>query len=207
MNPSLQSVWFKNTKVTPSKIVCVGRNYAAHIAELNSEVPQQMVLFIKPNSSISETLIAASDEAHHYESELCFLVKDQQFVAVSFGFDLTKRAIQNKLKDKGLPWERSKSFDGAALFSQFVALPKDTSELIVEMTQDGKVIQHGGVELMIHKPQEVLQEIQSFVSLQDGDIVMTGTPEGVGELVKGSDYLGRVLSNEQVLIEHHWLCQ
>ncbi len=103
--------------VTPSKIVCVGRNYVAHIEELGNEIPEQMVVFNKPNSAIGDTLYANLGEPLHYESELAFMVRAGQLAAVAFGLDLTRRELQSRLKHRGLPWERAKAFDGAALFS------------------------------------------------------------------------------------------
>ena len=112
--------------VQPSKILCVGRNYRAHIEELGNEVPDSMVVFNKPNSAISDTLRSDIDnQPLHYESELAFTVKGGNLHSVGFGLDLTKRGLQSALKAKGLPWERAKAFDGAALFSAFVTLPKD----------------------------------------------------------------------------------
>src|SRR6187401_2848464 len=106
--------------VYPSKILCVGRNYVAHIRELGNDVPDTMVVFNKPNSAITGTLRSRiGDEALHYEGELAFAVKKGKLVAVGFGLDLTRRGLQTALKEKGLPWERAKAFDGAALFSEF----------------------------------------------------------------------------------------
>ena len=99
--------------ITPSKVVCIGRNYVDHIKELANEMPDQMVVFIKPNSAISTRLFAKhNDDALHFEAELSFLYQGGKFTAVALGLDLTKREVQGTLKAKGLPWERAKAFDG-----------------------------------------------------------------------------------------------
>jgi 2-keto-4-pentenoate hydratase/2-oxohepta-3-ene-1,7-dioic acid hydratase in catechol pathway len=103
----MKSIIVDNTQVIPSKIICIGRNYVDHIAELGNEVPDEMVVFIKPNSSIAEQLSSYHDEPLHYEGELCFVYQLGRFSAVGFGLDLTKRQLQSKLKAKGLPWERA----------------------------------------------------------------------------------------------------
>ena len=109
----MHSVKLASEEFTPSKIVCVGRNYAEHIAELNNETPTSMVLFVKPNSAISQQLHAEHNgEALHYETELCFLIKNKQLAGVGLGLDLTKRSLQSALKEKGLPWERAKAATG-----------------------------------------------------------------------------------------------
>lgn len=194
-----------NRVVTPSKIVCVGRNYYAHIDELENEVPDQMVLFSKPNSSISNQLLSHQGEQLHYEGELCFLFENGRFSAVGFGLDVTKRKLQSTLKEKGLPWERAKAFDGSAVFSKFIEIFEATTEMTFELKKNGDIVQIGHMELMIHKPQEILSEILTFMSLDDGDIVMTGTPKGVGTIDKGDVFSTIVKTNEQIIIEETWV--
>ncbi len=202
----MQKVMVRGQSVTPSKIVCVGRNYVAHVKELGNEIPEQMVFFIKPNSAISSTLLSAHQEPLHYESELSFVYEDGKFVAVGLGLDLTKRQLQSKLKAKGLPWERAKSFDGSALFSPFVAF-KQLDLLTLRLEINGKTRQSGGVDLMMHNPDAILEEIQTFLTLENGDIVMTGTPEGVGQVEQGDQFLGRVLENGRELIAAEWVAE
>ncbi len=195
--------------ITPSKIVCIGRNYVDHIAELANEVPDNMVVFNKPNSAISTDLHAFHQEAIHYEGELCFLIRNGQFSAVGFGLDLTKRTLQSQLKTKGLPWERAKAFNGSALFSEFVSINREDigNALRLELIINDEVIQSGGVELMIYKPDEMLADLNDFITLIDGDIVMTGTPKGVGVINQGDTFIGRVLLNDTVIVEHTWLAK
>ncbi|WDE10411.1 fumarylacetoacetate hydrolase family protein [Thalassomonas haliotis] len=204
----MNSVSYGGQVFTPSKIICVGRNYVEHIHELGNEVPDNMVLFIKPNSAISSRLSAFDREALHYEAELCFLVKNNRFAAVALGLDLTKRALQSQLKNNGLPWERAKAFDGSALFSEFVEFAEhDLQQLSFELTINDIQVQAGNIELMIYKPREIREEILSFMSLNDGDIVMTGTPKGVGQIHPGDVFAGKVCANGQPLLSKSWLAR
>ena len=204
----MQSVTVDGHTVTPSKIVCVGRNYVAHIRELGNDIPDDMVVFNKPNSAISTELLSrVDDEPLHYEGELAFIIRGGGLAAVGFGLDLTRRELQSTLKKKGLPWERAKAFDGAALFSPFVALPERTDDLTLQLVVDGELRQAGGVKLMMYPPAVILQELASFTTLEDGDIVMTGTPAGVGVIRAGELFEGRVLAGERVLVSASWLAQ
>lgn len=200
----VNTINFADKKIIPSKVVCIGRNYVDHIRELGNEVPDDMVVFNKPNSAISTELHAFHQEQLHYEGELCFLVEGGKFVAVGFGLDLTKRELQSKLKAKGLPWERAKAFNGAAVLSDFVAIDGIDDSLSLELCINGEVIQAGGVELMMYKPKQILQELSSFIELADGDIVMTGTPKGVGMIQQGATFEGRILLNKKVLLTTTW---
>ena len=192
--------------VQPSKILCVGRNYRAHIEELGNEIPDSMVVFNKPNSAISSTLYSdINNQPLHYESELAFTVKEGKLDAVGFGLDLTKRALQSTLKAKGLPWERAKAFDGAALFSAFVTLPKDIEGLSLQLNVDGEQRQAGGISLMIYTPVQIIRELETFTTLEDGDIIMTGTPAGVGEIKAGQDFEGKVLLAGKTLVSATWI--
>lgn len=202
----MNSIQIGQRILTPSKVVCIGRNYVDHIAELNNEVPDEMVVFIKPNSAITSTLKAVQQEPIHYEGELCFVYEKGRFSAVGIGLDLTKRGLQNKLKAKGLPWERAKAFDGAALFSHFIEIEdSDIEHLTFELKINDQITQQGNIELMIYKPDIILKELSTFISLQDGDIVMTGTPKGVGEIKVGSTFSGQVLLSNQSLVTQDWL--
>ena len=205
MTSQLNSVLLDGEPCIPGKIICVGRNYVGHIRELDNEVPQQMVVFAKPNSAISNTLHSFLGEPLHYEAEISFIVKNNQFIAVAMGMDLTKRGIQSNLKAASLPWERCKAFDGSALFSPFVSIQTINPALKVELSIDGELAQTGGVELMIHKPDEIIEDINSFITLNDGDIVMTGTPKGVGEVISGKQYSGRIMQNDQVITSIDWV--
>ena len=200
----MKKIYIENKEIIPSKIICVGRNYVEHIKELGNEIPENMVLFMKPNSAISDELFSGNTEPIHFEGEICFLYEKGRFSAVAFGLDLTKRELQNKLKSKGLPWERAKAFDGAAIFSKFVKISEIITDLLIELEIDGKLVQSGSIQQMIYKPDQILAEIQTFISLNDGDIVMTGTPKGVGVVNKDSIFVGRILEDSKILTSGKW---
>lgn len=204
----MNSVSLEGQPVIPSKIVCIGRNYVAHIEELGNEIPDEMVVFGKPNSAIGQTLHAQlGGEALHYEGELAFMVDNGQLAAVGFGLDLTKRSLQSRLKSAGLPWERAKAFDGAALFSQFIRIDGHTEGLELELYVDGQPRQSGSVALMMYPPALILEELGKFTSLEDGDIIMTGTPAGVGEVKAAEVFRGRALRQGKLLTEISWTAQ
>lgn len=203
----MHKITLDGLSIAPSKIVCIGRNYAAHIEELGNEVPDDMVIFCKPNSAISETLLSYHEEPLHYEGELAFVAIDGELRGVGFGLDLTKRGLQSKLKKKGLPWERAKSFDGSALFGPFTRVPRNIEDLSLALTVDGNPRQAGGVELMMYKPSLILRELRKFMSLEDGDIIMTGTPAGVGSVLPGENFEGKVIAGSKVLSSHLWVAQ
>jgi len=202
----MKSVIVDNRTVTPSKIICIGRNYVEHIAELGNEVPDEMVVFNKPNSAISAELLSQHQEQLHYEGELCFMIENSQLCAVGFGLDLTKRDLQSKLKIKGLPWERAKTFNGAAVFSDFISIKQDdiNESLLFELSINDEIIQQGGVKLMMYKPEEILAELKTYTELNDGDIIMTGTPKGVGLIVEGACFKGRILSGNKEIVSAYW---
>jgi len=161
-------------------------------------------VFSKPSSAITDRLASFKEEPLHYEGEICFLIKDGAYAAVGFGLDITKRALQSKLRDQGLPWERAKAFDGAALFSRFVTVPRSLNDLSLRLDVNENTRQCGGVELMIYKPETILQELSSFLTLNDGDIVMTGTPKGVGQVNTNDFFCGTIFNGEQLLVSGSW---
>jgi len=197
----MNSILINQSKIFPSKVVCIGRNYVDHIKELNNETPDSMVFFFKPNSSISKNLIfPKGNKSCHYEAEISFLIEENKISAVAFGLDLTLRDVQSKLKTKGLPWERAKCFNNSAVFSDFVYFD-DLDGLEVELLINNELKQKGGVELMIYKPYEIINELLKFSSFEDGDILMTGTPKGVGEFKKDDIFVGKILCNGKVISE------
>ena len=124
----MNTINYNNTKITPSKVVCIGRNYVEHIKELNNETPDTMVVFNKTNSAITDTLEYFRADTR-FEGEICFLIKDNQIDGIGFGLDLTHADIQNKMKAKGWPWERAKSFDKSAVFGNFVKFTGDIEKI------------------------------------------------------------------------------
>ena len=201
----MNSIFVDKSQVFPSKVVCIGRNYVAHINELNNEIPSHPVIFVKPNSAICDEIISGVDDVIHYESEISFVITNNEIIAVGFGLDLTKRALQSELKVKGLPWERAKAFDKSAVFSKFVPFSEKTENLSLQLLINGQIIQQANVDLMIYKPLQIIKDVAKFMSFFDGDILMTGTPKGVGELFAHDSFVGRIFFGEDLLIEQQWI--
>lgn len=189
---------------TPGKVVCVGRNYRAHAEELGNEVPDQPVLFIKPSSALQpiEKPIQWPQVlgSCHHELELCLLIgkplespcpkKAMEAIwGYTLGLDLTLRDQQNLLKAKAMPWERAKSFAGSAPMGSFVPAKevKSVRDLQLELQINGGVRQAAETNSMIFNVLELLCESAHTFTLQPGDILMTGTPAGVGALRRGDE--------------------
>ncbi|KZN64649.1 fumarylacetoacetate hydrolase family protein [Pseudoalteromonas luteoviolacea] len=192
-----------NMALPVGKAVCVGRNYVAHAMELNNPVPNAPLLFIKPSSALCdfgpETAINLSLGEHHYEAELVLLVGRKidrsctaplsHIAGVGLGLDLTLRELQAELKQKGHPWETAKAFDGSGCITPFIPVNKDTLEsgLTYQFWQNDTLKQRGDSKHMIFSMARLLTTIAQFFTLYPGDIVMTGTPEGVGALRIGDE--------------------
>jgi 2-keto-4-pentenoate hydratase/2-oxohepta-3-ene-1,7-dioic acid hydratase in catechol pathway len=124
---------------------------------------------------------------------------------VGFWIGITKRELHTNLKAKGLPWERAKSFDNSAVFSDFVTFGGNINDLRMELYINGNLVQRGGCNLMINMPYHLLDEAKSFLSFEDGDLMMTGTPEGVGPVNSGDKFIGIIFDKDKSLIEGSWL--
>lgn len=204
----MNSIIVDGKKIKPSKVVCVGRNYVEHVKELNNAIPDEMVVFNKPNSSVTTTLRAFHQEPLHYEGEICFVIKNNKIQSVGFGLDLTKRELQSNLKVKQLPWERAKAFNGSAVLSQFVSISDGNWQgLSLELLINGVKVQAGGVNQMLYTPDHIVQDILSYSSLENGDVIMTGTPSGVGVIHQGDIFTGRIKQYEHVLLEAQWVAE
>ncbi|WP_417880605.1 fumarylacetoacetate hydrolase family protein [Vibrio sp.] len=202
----MTTILIDNKKQKPSKVVCVGRNYAEHVKELNNAMPDQMVVFNKPSTSITNQLMSFHQEPLHYEGEICFSIKNGEIHAVGFGLDLTKRELQSQLKAKQLPWERAKAFDGSAVLSKFVSLKSGNWQgLTLELLINGLRVQAGGVMHMMYSPDDILNEVKSYTTLNNGDVIMTGTPSGVGVVHEGDIFTARIKQYDQLLIETQWI--
>ncbi len=199
----MKTIVIDQKTVMPTKVVCIGRNYVDHIAELNNETPDSMVLFNKPNSAITDTLWCF-DATTRFEAEICFMVKNQQLAAVGVGLDLTHGEVQNEMKNKGLPWERAKAFDGSAVLSSFVTFDGDIKSLRMALYINGELRQHGDHSLMIYKPESMIDEIQTVMTLEDGDVIMTGTPKGVGHFHLGDVFEGKIYAGDELLVDCRW---
>ena len=186
------------------KVVCVGRNYAEHAKELNNPVPTEPLLFIKPGScvvALDDSFSIPNDErgAVHYEAEIAVLIgkplsrkpnAEEVLDAIS-GFapalDLTLRELQDKLKAKAYPWEVAKSFDGACVLASFVPgdAVEDLADLGIRLSLNGELRQDGNSRDMLNPILPLIQHICGHFSLQAGDVILTGTPVGVGPLTAG----------------------
>jgi len=184
------------------KIVCVGRNYAEHARELNNPIPKQPLLFIKPSTALAaldQPLAIPRDRGEcHHELELALLIgqplseaRAEETLAAIAGYglalDLTLRELQSQLKEKGQPWERAKAFDGACPVSAFVpaAAIGDWKALRLQLQRNGALQQDGQCRDMLFPIEALLADISQSFTLQPGDIVLTGTPAGVGPLNPG----------------------
>lgn len=200
----MQTIRYLDEILTPSKVICVGRNYVEHIKELNNETPDSMVLFNKPNSAITDTLEFIQTDCR-FEGEICFLIKDKKIGGIGFGLDLTKADIQNKMKAKGLPWERAKGFDKSAVLSKFVRFEGDIKTLEMKLFVNDTLTQHATYDLMIYKPDEILSEIDSFMTLVDGDVIMSGTPKGVATYHLGDIFVGEIYMDGKLAVREKFI--
>jgi 2-keto-4-pentenoate hydratase/2-oxohepta-3-ene-1,7-dioic acid hydratase in catechol pathway len=187
------------------KVVCIGRNYAEHAKELDNPVPTEPLLFIKPGSCVvpleGGITLPTDRGSVHYEAEIVVLIgkpltknptREEVLDAISGiapGLDLTLRDVQSKLKEKGLPWELAKSFDGAAVIAPFVPAEtySDMTDIGIRLTINGEVRQDGNSSSMLNPIVPMIQHMAACFSLQAGDLIMTGTPAGVGPFQAGDE--------------------
>ena len=195
-------ITLNNKHLRPGKVICVGRNYVKHIEELNNEFPQDMVLFQKSASSISRQLIHPLQSCR-FEGEICLLIKNKKVHAVGAGLDLTLDQVQNTLKEKGLPWERAKNFKNAAVFSDFVFFDAQ-SKLDMKLYRNEKLQQNAEEDNMIYSINEILSQSEEVFGLEDDDIIMTGTPEGVANFGVGDYFRIELYANKELLLTHSW---
>lgn len=184
------------------KLICIGRNYVDHIEELNNERPAEPVVFIKPDSSILPKeqdfyLPNFTSDVHHEVEVLVKIKKVGKHIDVDFahtyydeiglGIDFTARDIQQKLKDKGLPWEKAKGFDGAAVIGQWVdkSTLGNLSQLQFGLVKNGQWVQQASTALMLWSIDELIAHVSTYFTLKKGDIIFTGTPAGVSRVQEG----------------------
>jgi 2-keto-4-pentenoate hydratase/2-oxohepta-3-ene-1,7-dioic acid hydratase in catechol pathway len=196
------------------KIICIGRNYTKHIEELNNERPNEPVVFMKPDSAIllkqHPFVIPEFSEDIHHELEVIVKINKvgkyiepkfahKYYDEISVGIDFTARDLQQKLKDKGLPWEKAKAFDGSAVIGDFVSKSdfKSLDNLNFEMTNNGVTVQKGNTSFMLWKIDELIAYVSQFFTLKIGDIIFTGTPEGVA-VVRPDDVLEGYLEGNKL---------
>lgn len=199
------------------KILCIGRNYADHAAELKNELPTEPVVFSKPDSSILQKgqafYIPDFSEDVHYELELIVRIQkmgkhiapkfaNKYYGEVTVGIDFTARDVQSDLKAKGLPWEKAKGFDGSAVVGDLVKLDElnsDIQDLSIRLEVNGEVRQEGSTSQMIFKVDDLISHLSTYYTLRQGDLIYTGTPAGVGKIQKGDKLVGFL--NDQKLFE------
>lgn len=197
------------------KIICIGRNYAEHAQELNNAVPQEPIIFLKPKTALltdgKPLFYPDFTNDLHYEGELVLRIgKNGKYIqdkfarryynAVTVGIDFTARDIQKKLKDKGLPWEIAKGFDGSAAVGHFINLDENQSvnDLRFELKLNGETRQLGNPNQMIFSPDKIIAYVSQFFMLNIGDLIFTGTPAGVGGLTVTDELVG-YLNGQEVL--------
>ncbi|MBT8305839.1 MAG: fumarylacetoacetate hydrolase family protein [Maribacter sp.] len=196
------------------KLICIGRNYTAHIEELKNERPKNPVVFIKPDSAIlpkeQDFYIPDFTKEVHYEVEvlvkICKVGKHidtryahKYYNEVSLGIDFTARDLQSELKQQGLPWEKAKGFDGSAVIGKWLPKTnfKDLNSLSFSLYKNDKLVQNGNTSLMLWKIDELIAYVSQFFTLKKGDILFTGTPSGVGQIVT-NDYLTGKLEGQEL---------
>jgi len=188
------------------KIICIGRNYVDHIAELGNERPQNPVIFMKPDTAILRNndpfYYPEFSKDIHYECELLVKIKkegkfiEEQFAhkyydEIGLGIDFTARDIQAKAKEKGLPWETAKAFNGSAPISDFISKEGfDIKQTKYELHVNGELRQQGDTSLMLWPVDELIAYVSRFFTLKTGDILFTGTPKGVGPVKIGDRLTG-----------------
>ena len=198
------------------KIICIGRNYADHAAELGNDVPSEPLFFLKPDSAILPQrhafYIPYWTDCVHYEVELIVKINrlgktieqkyaNRYYAEVGLGIDFTARDVQNALKSEGHPWEKSKAFDNSAIVSEsFIALSVlggDVQDLNFKLFINDKLVQSTSSSLMLHSVDELIVYVSKFMTIKTGDLLFTGTPSGVGAVVSG-DVLTGLLEDKQM---------
>jgi len=195
------------------KIICIGRNYAKHIEELDNEKPNEPVIFMKPNSAVllkkNPFIIPPFSEDIHYEVEILVKINrigkhiDQKFAhkyyeEIGLGIDFTARDLQSRLKEKGLPWEKAKAFDGSAVIGNFYAKDSlDLENIKFQLFKNDELVQDGDSSHMLWKIDELIAYVSQYFTLKIGDVIFTGTPAGVGR-VAANDVLKGTLEGKEM---------
>ena len=181
------------------KIICIGRNYTEHIAELQNERPTEPVVFLKPDSAVllkqhPFVIPEFSNDIHHEVEVLVKINKVGKYIDAKFahkyydeiglGIDFTARDLQSQLKEKGLPWEKAKAFDGSAVIGDFLSkkIFNSLENLTFELTNNGETVQKGNTNMMLWKIDELIAYVSQYFTLKIGDIIFTGTPAGVARV-------------------------
>ena len=200
------------------KIICIGRNYIDHIKELSNQKPLNPVVFLKPDSSIiaknqNFIITSFSNEIHH-EVELVIKINKvgkhidksfshQYYDEIGLGIDFTARDIQNNLKEKGHPWEKSKAFDNSCMVGNFLKKEKleDISKIEFSLKKNNEIVQSGCSNDMLWKIDELISYVSQYFTLKIGDLIFTGTPSGVSKVESGDILEGYILSNKMFTLK------
>lgn len=205
--------------LSAGSIYCIGRNYAKHAHELNNPVPEEPVVFLKPRSSLllgnSEVVIPDQSNSVHHEVEMVLLIGEkaknisasgasQIIEAAAVGIDFTARDIQQKAKEKGLPWSVAKGFDTFAPIGNFVSVSENTdlNNLSIQLTKNGNIVQEGNTKEMIFSVEKIVEYVTSIFTLYPGDLIFSGTPEGVGPVKRGDIIKAKLGNQMSDLIVH-----
>ena len=196
------------------KIICIGRNYAAHAHELGNEIPENPVIFMKPDSAVlkkgSDFYIPEFSDDIHYELEVVLKISkggkyiqeekaSNYYEEIGLGIDFTARDLQSNLKAKGLPWELAKGFDGSAVVSDFYKKADfNMKNLNFSLLKNSEKVQDGNTSMMIFSPEKIIAFVSKYFTLKAGDLIFTGTPEGVGKVAE-NDILQGFLEDQKLL--------
>ena len=197
------------------KIICIGRNYANHIKELENDIPKEPLFFLKPDTAIQPKghpfFIPYFSNEIHYEVELVIKIDktgkhiEEQFAhkyysQIGLGIDFTARDVQKECKAKGLPWEKAKGFDGSAQISRSFIKKSDLilDNIDFSLEKNGEIVQKGNTKEMLFTFDQIISYVSKFLTLKIGDLIFTGTPSGVGE-VKSGDKLKGFVANKEML--------
>ncbi len=199
------------------KLICIGRNYTDHIKELENEKPTDPVVFLKPDTAILLKkqpffIPDFSNDVHHEVEVLVKINKvgkhinrkfaQKYYNQIGLGIDFTARDLQAQLKSKGLPWEKAKSFDGAAVIGNWLPISdvKEVDNINFSLQKNNTVVQQGNTSLMLWKIDELIEYISKYFTLKIGDIIFTGTPAGVGKVIANDKLKGFIEDTEMFSI-------
>lgn len=200
------------------KIICIGRNYIDHIKELSNQKPMNPVVFLKPDSSViaknQNFIIPSFSNEIHHEVELVVKINkvgkhiDKSFShkyydEIGLGIDFTARDIQNNLKEKGHPWEKSKAFDNSCMVGNFLKKEKleDISKIEFSLIKNNELVQSGRSNDMLWKIDELISYVSQYFTLKIGDLIFTGTPSGVSKVESGDILEGYILNNKMFTLK------
>lgn len=189
------------------KIICIGRNYADHAKELKNDIPKEPVIFIKPDSAVLQKrnpfYIPDFTANVHFELELVVKINrlgkhiqekfaHKYYDEIGLGIDFTARDLQEECKEKGLPWEKAKAFDGSCVLGKFIPVQtlKNKSDIEFHLTKNGEVVQQGQSSQMLFDIDRIIAEVSRYFTLKIGDLIFTGTPAGVGKIEPGDELQG-----------------